>query len=135
RGGGRSSARETTMRVAAAVIAKKWLAQRHGVSVRGYLAGIGDVVPRSHDWAAVEGNPFFWPDAAQVAELEVFMDALRKSGDSVGARVTVVADGVPPGWGGPGSRWGRGSGWWPTACRRAGASRCTASSTRSWPRR
>ncbi|WP_417473876.1 chorismate synthase [Luteimonas mephitis] len=101
RGGGRSSARETTMRVAAAVIARKWLAERHGVRVRGHLAQIGDVVPRSHDWAAVEGNPFFWPDAGQVAELEAFMDALRKSGDSVGARVTVVADGVPPGWGEP----------------------------------
>ena len=101
RGGGRSSARETTMRVAAAVIAKKWLAEKHGVSVRGHLAQIGDVIPRSHDWSAVEGNPFFWPDAAQVVELETFMDALRKSGDSVGARITVVADGVPPGWGEP----------------------------------
>ena len=101
RGGGRSSARETTMRVAAAVIAKKWLAERHGVRVRGYLAQIGGVVPRSHDWSAVEGNPFFWPDAGQVGELEAFMDALRKSGDSVGARITVVADGVPPGWGEP----------------------------------
>jgi chorismate synthase len=101
RGGGRSSARETTMRVAAAVIAKKWLADRHHVSVRGYLAQIGDVVPRSHDWSVVEDNPFFWPDAAQVGELEDYMDALRKSGDSVGARVTVVADGVPPGWGEP----------------------------------
>src|SRR5690606_28802183 len=60
-----------------------------------------EVTPRSHDWDAVEGNPFFWPDAAQVPELESYMDALRKSGDSVGARVTVVADGVPPGWGEP----------------------------------
>src|SRR3546814_9297669 len=89
------------MRVAAAVIAKKWLAERFGVRVRGHLAQIDDVVPRSHDWSAVEGNPFFWPDAAQVPELETFMDALRKSGDSVGARVAVVADGVPPGWGEP----------------------------------
>ncbi len=101
RGGGRSSARETTMRVAAAVVAKKWLADRFGVRVRGHLSQIGEVVPRSHDWSAVEANPFFWPDTAQVAELETFMDALRKSGDSVGARVTVVADGVPPGWGEP----------------------------------
>ncbi len=101
RGGGRSSARETTMRVAAGVIAKKWLAERHGVTVRGHLAQIGDIVPRSHDWAAVEANPFFWPDAAQVAELETFMDALRKSGDSVGAKVGVEATGVPPGWGEP----------------------------------
>ncbi|WP_242106925.1 chorismate synthase [Luteimonas aquatica] len=101
RGGGRSSARETTMRVAAAVIAKKWLAERFGVRVRGHLAQIGEVVPRAHDWAAVEDNAFFWPCAEQVAELETYMDALRKSGDSVGARVTVVADGVPPGWGEP----------------------------------
>ena len=101
RGGGRSSARETTMRVAAAVIAKKWLLEKTGVRVRGYLAQIGDVAPQAHDWNAVEDNPFFWPDAAQVAELEAYMDALRKSGDSVGARVTVVADGVPPGWGEP----------------------------------
>ena len=101
RGGGRASARETTMRVAAGVIAKKWLALRHGVTVRGHLAQIGDVLPRSHDWDVVEGNPFFWPDASQVPELEAFMDALRKSGDSVGARVDAVADGVPPGWGAP----------------------------------
>ncbi len=101
RGGGRSSARETTMRVAAAVLAKKWLAETSGVAVRGHLAQIGNLVPGSHDWNAVEGNPFFWPDAAQVAQLESYMDALRKSGDSVGARITVVADGVPPGWGEP----------------------------------
>jgi chorismate synthase len=101
RGGGRSSARETTMRVAAAVLAKKWLAETCGVAVRGHLAQIGNLVPGSHDWNAVEGNPFFWPDAAQVAQLESYMDALRKSGDSVGARITVVADGVPPGWGEP----------------------------------
>ena len=101
RGGGRSSARETTMRVAAAVVAKKWLAERFSVSVRGYMAQIGDVLPRSHDWAVVEDNPFFWPDAAQVPELEGYMDALRKSGDSVGAKVVAVADGVPPGWGEP----------------------------------
>ena len=100
RGGGRSSARETTMRVAAAVVAKKWLARR-GVTVRGCLVQIGDVVPRSHDWNAVEGNPFFWPCAEQVPELEAYMDALRKSGDSVGAKVVAVADGVPPGWGEP----------------------------------
>ncbi len=101
RGGGRASARETTMRVAAGVIARKWLAQRHGVMVRGWLAQLGNVVPRSADLGAVEGNPFFWPDAAQVPELESYMDALRKSGDSVGARVTVAATGVPPGWGEP----------------------------------
>ncbi|RDI98342.1 chorismate synthase [Dyella solisilvae] len=101
RGGGRSSARETTMRVAAGVIAKKWLAERHGVRVRGYLSQIGEITPGSFDWAAVEQNPFFWPDAHDVPTLESYMDALRKSGDSVGARVNVVADGVPPGWGEP----------------------------------
>lgn len=105
RGGGRSSARETTMRVAAGVIAKKWLAERHGVRVRGFLSQIGDVRPHggadAPDWDVVESNPFFWPDAAQVPELEAYMDALRKSGDSVGARVDVVADGVPAGWGEP----------------------------------
>jgi chorismate synthase len=101
RGGGRSSARETTMRVAAAVIAKKWLLEKFGVRVRGHVAQIADIRPRGFDWAAVENNPFFWPDAAQVPELEAFLDALRKSGDSVGARVDVVAEGVPPGWGEP----------------------------------
>jgi chorismate synthase len=75
RGGGRSSARETTMRVAAAVIAKKWLAERFGVRVRGYLAQLGEIAPRGFDWSAVEDNPFFWPDAAQVPELESYMDA------------------------------------------------------------
>ena len=101
RGGGRASARETTMRVAAGVVAKKWLAMHHGVRVRGYLAQIGDIKPRNFDWNAVEANAFFWPDAAQVTELEDFITALRKAGDSVGARVNVVADGVPPGWGEP----------------------------------
>ena len=101
RGGGRASARETTMRVAAGVIAKKWLAERHGVQVRGYLAQLGQIVPSGFDWDAVETNPFFWPHAVQVPELEAYMDALRHDRDSVGARVNVVADGVPPGWGQP----------------------------------
>jgi chorismate synthase len=101
RGGGRSSARETTMRVAAGVIAKKWLAERHGVRVRGYLAQLGEIVPAAFDVEAIEQNPFFWPDAGQVPELERYMDALRKSGDSVGARVNAIAEGVPPGWGEP----------------------------------
>ena len=101
RGGGRSSARETTMRVAAGVIAKKWLAQRHGVRVQGWLSQLGDVVPAGFDAGAIEDNPFFWPCASQVAELEAYMDALRKSGDSVGARVEVVAEGLPAGWGEP----------------------------------
>jgi chorismate synthase len=97
RGGGRSSARETTMRVAAAVIAKKWLRERHGIVVRGHLAQIGKITPSAFDWDAVEQNPFFWPDASMVDELEAYMDALRKSGDSVGARVDVCAENVPPG--------------------------------------
>ena len=101
RGGGRSSARETTMRVAAGVIAKKWLAERYGVRVRGCMGQIGDITPDAFDWDAVEQNPFFWPSAAQVPALETYINALRKSGDSVGARVNVVADGVPPGWGEP----------------------------------
>ena len=94
------------MRVAAAVIAKKWLAERHGVRVRGHLAQIGGLVPRAAslapiDWDVVESNPFFWPDATTLGELEACITALRKSGDSVGARVDVVADDVPPGWGEP----------------------------------
>ena len=101
RGGGRSSARETTVRVAAAVIAKKWLAEKYGISIRGHLAQIGEITPRTFDRNAIEDSPFFWPDAAQVAELETYMDALRKSGVSVGARVTVIAENVPPGWGEP----------------------------------
>ncbi|HST28328.1 MAG TPA: chorismate synthase [Rudaea sp.] len=100
-GGGRASARETTMRVAAGVIAKKWLAHKFGINVRGWLAQLGPLVPTVFDWAAVDANPFFWPDAAMVPELEKFIDALRKSGDSIGARVNVVADNVPPGWGEP----------------------------------
>ncbi len=101
RGGGRSSARETTMRVAAAVIAKKWLRERMGVSVRGCMTGMGTLVPRRFDWSAVEQNAFFWPDPDMIGELEDFLDAVRKDRDSVGARVEVVADGVPPGLGEP----------------------------------
>ncbi len=101
RGGGRASARETVARVAAAVIAKKWLSERHGVAVRGCLSRLGPLRPRRQDWGAVEDNPFFWPDAEMVPELERFMDRLRKDGDSIGAEVTVIAEGVPPGWGEP----------------------------------
>lgn len=111
RGGGRASARETTMRVAAAVIAKKWLAEKFGVRVRGCMTQIGEMTPHgfqssmlespSFDWNGVESNPFFWPVAAQVEELENYMDALRKSGDSVGARIDIVATGVPAGLGEP----------------------------------
>ena len=101
RGGGRSSARETAMRVAAGAIAKKYLRERLGVRIRGYLSALGPIRPARFSWDPVEENPFFWPDAEQVPEVESFMDALRKEGDSIGAEVTVVADGVPPGLGEP----------------------------------
>ncbi|MDX2298104.1 MAG: chorismate synthase [Xanthomonadaceae bacterium] len=101
RGGGRSSARETTMRVAAGVIAKHWLAQRFDIRVRARMAQVGELAAGSVDWSVVEANGLFWPDAAQVPELEAYLDALRKSGDSVGARVDVEALNVPPGWGEP----------------------------------
>ncbi len=101
RGGGRSSARETTMRVAAAVVAKKWAGRalrRAGARPSGADRRVGAARVRR---IGVEGNPFFWPDAAMVEELEDYVNRLRKAGDSVGARVTVFADGVPPGWGEP----------------------------------
>lgn len=101
RGGGRASARETVVRVAAGAIAKKWLGARYGVSVRGYLAQLGPHRIAFRDWQAVNANAFFAPDALAVAELERFMDRLRASGDSCGARVNVVAHGVPVGWGEP----------------------------------
>jgi len=103
RGGGRSSARETAMRVAAGAIAKKWLSETYGVVVRGYLSQLGpNVLDTSEfDWAEVNNNPFFWPNAAQIPQLETYMDDLRRSGDSVGAKVTVTASHCPPGWGEP----------------------------------
>ena len=101
RGGGRSSARETAMRVAAGAIAKKYLRERFGVLVRGYLSALGPIQPSNFAWEPVEHNPFFWPVEAQVGELEDYMDALRKSGESVGAEVSVTASGLPAGWGEP----------------------------------
>jgi chorismate synthase len=101
RGGGRSSARETTMRVAAGVIARKYLAERFAIDVYGHVSQLGELVPDRFDRAAIETNPFFWPDAEMVPALERYMDALRKSGDSVGACVDVIAKGVPAGWGAP----------------------------------
>jgi chorismate synthase len=101
RGGGRSSARETAMRVAAGAIARKYLQERYGVEVRGYLAQLGPIKVDFVSWAGVYDNPFFSPDPAKVPELEAYMDALRKDGDSIGARINVVATGVPPGWGEP----------------------------------
>jgi chorismate synthase len=101
RGGGRSSARETAVRVAAAAIAKKWLGEKYGVVIRGYLAQLGPVVIPFKQWKMVNQNPFFAADASLVPSLEDFMDKLRKSGDSVGAKISVVAEGVPVGWGEP----------------------------------
>ncbi|MFB9068884.1 chorismate synthase [Pseudofulvimonas gallinarii] len=101
RGGGRSSARETTMRVAAGVVARKYLSERFGIRVRGHVSQIGELRPTRFDSDAAEGNPFFWPDPDMVPALETYMDSLRKSGDSIGARVDVVAEGVPAGWGAP----------------------------------
>ena len=101
RGGGRQSARETAVRVAAGAVAKKWLRSRHGVEVRGCLSQLGPIAVPLRDWEAVHANPFFSADPDVVPALEAFMDALRKSGDSAGARITVVGSGVPPGWGEP----------------------------------
>jgi chorismate synthase len=101
RGGGRSSARETAMRVAAGAVAKKYLKQRYGIEIRGYLSQLGPITIESVDWGQVEQNPFFCPDADKVPELESYMDALRKEGNSVGARINVVASGVPAGLGEP----------------------------------
>jgi chorismate synthase len=101
RGGGRSSARETAVRVAAGAIARKWLRERYGIAVRGYMAQLGTLEVPFVDWNEVDRNPFFVPNAEIVPELESYMDALRKSGDSIGARINVVASGVPVGWGEP----------------------------------
>ena len=101
RGGGRASARETCMRVAAGAIAKKYLRERYDCLVRGYLAQLGPVKLELVDWNEVENNPFFCPDAGKVAELETLMDNLRKSGNSIGARICVCASGVPAGLGEP----------------------------------
>lgn len=101
RGGGRASARETAMRVAAGAIAKKWLRERYGVKVRGYLAALGPIHVERLVWETVDNNPFFCPDPDKVTEMETYLDTLRKSGNSVGARITVVVTGVPPGWGEP----------------------------------
>ncbi|QSA97231.1 chorismate synthase [Methylococcus sp. EFPC2] len=101
RGGGRSSARETAMRVAAGGIAKKYLREKLGVEIRGYLAQLGPIKAQKLVWEEVDNNAFFCPDPDRVPELEAYMDALRKEGDSIGARINVVATGVPPGLGEP----------------------------------
>src|SRR5574340_722897 len=101
RGGGRSSARETAVRVAAAAIARKWLREKHGVLIRGYLSQLGPIEVPFQSWDAVGANPFFSANADMVEVLERYRDELRKSGDSVGARITTVAEHVPVGWGAP----------------------------------
>ena len=101
RGGGRSSARETAVRVAAGAIARKWLKERFGIVIRGYMAQLGPIVIPFRNWDDVSQNPFFVADNDHAPELERFMDNLRKSGDSVGARINVIAENVPVGWGEP----------------------------------
>ena len=101
RGGGRSSARETAMRVAAGGIAKKYLREQCGVEIRGYLAQLGPLKIELRDWSTVNDNPFFCPDPERVDELASYMDALRKEGESIGARVNVVASNMMPGLGEP----------------------------------
>jgi chorismate synthase len=101
RGGGRSSARETSIRVAAGGIAKKYLRENYGIEIRGYLAQLGPITIENFDWDEVHQNPFFCPDATKVAEMESYMDNLRKSGDSIGARINVVASNMITGLGEP----------------------------------
>jgi chorismate synthase len=101
RGGGRSSARETAMRVAAGGIAKKYLKEQAGIEIRGYLSQLGSIEIEKIDWDIIDSNPFFCPDADKIEEMAAYMDALRKEGESIGARVNVVATNVPPGLGEP----------------------------------
>ena len=101
RGGGRSSARETAIRVAAGGIAKKYLNEKFGIQIRGYLAQLGPISFEKFDWGEVHNNPFFCPDSNKVPELEKYMDNLRKSGDSIGARINIVASNMITGLGEP----------------------------------
>lgn len=101
RGGGRSSARETAVRVAAGAIAKKWLSERFGVTVRGYMSQLGEIDIPFESWDGVNDNPFFSPNNSVLPKLEEYLDKIRAERDSVGARITVVAEGVPVGWGEP----------------------------------
>jgi chorismate synthase len=101
RGGGRASARETAMRVAAGAIARKYLAEQYGTRVRGYLAQIGPIRAERINWDEIDRNPFFFPDAGRVDEIAEFIERLRKDGDSIGARINIVASNVPAGWGEP----------------------------------
>ncbi|MBY0475279.1 MAG: chorismate synthase [Nitrosomonas sp.] len=101
RGGGRASARETAVRVAAGAIAKKWLHEKFDIVVRGYMAQLGPIKIPFKCWEDISQNPFFIADSSYSDRLETFMDQLRKSGDSVGAKISVVAQHVPVGWGEP----------------------------------
>ncbi len=101
RGGGRSSARETAMRVAAGAVAKKYLKERYNIEIKGYLSQLGPIKAETVDWSVIETNPFFCPDESKVEEMATYMDALRKEGESVGAKITTIATGVPPGLGEP----------------------------------
>ena len=101
RGGGRSSARETAIRVAAGGIAKKYLNEKYGIEIHGYLSQLGPITFDDFDWAEVHNNPFFCPDSSKVPELEKYMDNLRKSGDSIGARINIVASKMITGLGEP----------------------------------
>lgn len=101
RGGGRQSARETAVRVAAAAIAKKWLHEKYGVVIRGYMSQLGPIEIPFKTWNVVNSNPFFVADESMVPQLEEFMDKLRKSGNSCGAKITAIAEHVPVGWGEP----------------------------------
>jgi chorismate synthase len=101
RGGGRASARETAVRVAAGAIARKWLLSRYGVGIRGWMSQLGPIEIPFVDAHDIDGNPFFVPNAGIVPQLEQYMDDLRKAGDSVGAKITVVAENAPVGWGEP----------------------------------
>ena len=101
RGGGRASARETTMRVAAGAIARKYLKERLAIEVRGYLSQLGPIELGAVDFSSIDDNPFFCADPDRVAELETFMDELREQGDSIGAKISVLASNIPPGLGEP----------------------------------
>jgi chorismate synthase len=101
RGGGRSSARETAMRVAAGAIAKKYLHEKLGITIRGYLAQMGDIECQLNDWHQVNQNPFFCPDESKLAALDELLRQLKKEGDSIGAKVSIIAEHVPVGLGEP----------------------------------
>jgi len=101
RGGGRSSARETAVRVAAGAIAKKWLNERFGIMVRGYMSQLGEIQIPFQTWNCVNENPFFSPNTEVLPQLEAYLDQIRAERDSVGARINVFAEGVPVGWGEP----------------------------------